>query len=95
MKADSQIAIWKKREQTGKKNNTLIFSLIMANRVLLLIFFHYHIPFPEDMDEIYVLEKYLFYESAVFILSLLEKKKNSRLSECLYNFLIFLRWCPS
>lgn len=77
MKAGSQIAIWEKREQT-RKNNALIFSLIMASSILLLIFFHYRIPFPEDMYEIYVLEKYLFYESAVFILSLLEKKKNLR-----------------
>lgn len=47
----------------------------MANSILLLVFSHHHIVFTEDMYEIYVLEEYIFYESAVFILSLPEKEK--------------------
>lgn len=62
-----------KREQI-RKNTTLIFSLIMVNSILLMVFLHHHIPFTEVMYEIYTLEKCIFYESAVFILSLLEQK---------------------
>lgn len=70
MKAGSQITILKKG--TNQKDHPLIFSLIMVNSILLMVFLHHHIPFTEDRYEIYVLEKYIFYESAVFILSLLE-----------------------
>lgn len=61
-----------------RKNDTPIFSPITANSIMLLVFFHHHIPLTEDMYEIRVLEKYIFYDSVVFILSLVEEKKKKR-----------------